>query len=257
MFFANLVEFVNSLNSVEIMKFLIIFTLIAFSSSLAVDKDSKNVISSGIQSQSQIPSTNVREVVLKSNEGQSVTLTCNSNNGVITWRREHGERFAIGVNQNDAIITITKVGREDRGKYFCRSGMEVDGDLLSIVKLEITFSPQLFAFGLETEHKIGENAELLCGAISFPISNITWYKNGVKIVKTDNIEFLKRVNYDEIESFLKIKKMNENDFGEYNCEAENEFGKDQITLKLNKIWKLLLLLRLMCVYVRHMKNFFS
>ena len=72
----------------------------------------------------------------------------------------------------------------------------------------------------------GRETILECKITGYPLAVTNWYRNGIKIDSQGN--FRTEVYYDDEKtsmSFnLHIKKISEEDFGEYTCEARNGHG---------------------------------
>lgn len=65
-----------------------------------------------------------------------------------------------------------------------------------------------------------EPANLTCLVTSFPPSNITWRFKGQELSSTNS-----KYNFLDGKRTLQIKNVNFKDAGDYECEAENDWGK--------------------------------
>jgi len=95
----------------------------------------------------------------------------------------------------------------------------------------------------QTETKVivhaQDNGELECVADGFPLPNITWYKNGVRItnISYSNIwiaenALFREYDVDNIHSRLTIGMSDPSNSGNYTCTAANSYGSSTRTFSL-------------------------
>ena len=81
---------------------------------------------------------------------------------------------------------------------------------------------------------IGKETILECTVTSYPRAKIMWVKNGVPIQHSYKyrLELYTGDTYDTFALTLQILYINQNDFGDYTCEATNRMGIDKETMVL-------------------------
>ena len=68
----------------------------------------------------------------------------------------------------------------------------------------------------------GENITLICNTEGSPLPNITWYKNGIEIVETSNLNITEQIlGSQRISSELTLSYVTRLDDGVYWCNATN------------------------------------
>lgn len=112
---------------------------------------------------------------------------------------------------------------------------------------EINKSPQLFKYA----SKMGERGILKCLFESTPEPRITWQRDGTNLAKYSSSSsssassssrynskkfktVLNRIDGVTYESILYIEKVAEEDYGEYECLAENRLGRAAGMVQFNK-----------------------
>lgn len=114
------------------------------------------------------------------------------------------------------MLKITKARLEDSGKYMCwinnTAGEEtIQVQLHVTAPLSIHLQPQLQTIDVD------KDAQFHCVASGYPISEVTWFHNGKKIIADNRIEVLFNPPR------LIIRKMQKEDQGMYQCFASNEW----------------------------------
>ncbi|XP_041353663.1 papilin-like isoform X2 [Gigantopelta aegis] len=165
-------------------------------------------------------------------QGRTVTLNCklisNSLYSGITWYRDgfllrSSNRFNILYNGS---LTITHLTHRDSGSYACRvNGGNQVGQVQRFkvhvrVPLRILPSPETIIV------KPGENAFLHCQVFGNPQPDVTWTKNGRKVLTNGRHHAFNN-------GTLIITTVKEHDVGDYECRADNGVsGSAKRTVKL-------------------------
>ncbi|KAL5285582.1 NPHS1 family protein [Megaselia abdita] len=174
----------------------------------------------------------------------------------IRWQRNDydissdNERIRITYSNGTSRLYIANVERNDVGNFTCIADNGKGASSLKNVMLlvefapEINKSPQLFKYAT----KIGERGILKCLFESTPEPRITWQRDGTNLAKYSSSSssmvaaslsssssrynskkfktVLNRIDGVTYESILYIEKVtSEEDYGEYECLAENKLGR--------------------------------
>ncbi|XP_075703653.1 obscurin [Rhinoderma darwinii] len=151
--------------------------------------------------------------------GSSVTLTCelSQTKGNVTWRRNGEEikpskRFQIQSDGGKRILTISQLRAEDGGEYSCQSRDEKTMAQLT------TKAPRVVKFTTELSNVVveeGAEATFKC-TVSPDDAEVTWYRNGAKIEKSNKYKFSKKGTVHS----LTISHLTLQDAAEMTAEAE-------------------------------------
>ncbi|XP_069815234.1 obscurin isoform X2 [Dendropsophus ebraccatus] len=127
--------------------------------------------------------------------GSSVTLTCelSQTKGNVIWRKNGEEikaskRFQIQTDGGKRSLTISQLKAEDGGEYCCESR-----DEKTIAQLT-TKAPRVVKFSAELSNMVveeGAEAIFKC-TVSPDDAEVTWYRNGTKIEKSNKYKFSKK-----------------------------------------------------------------
>lgn len=74
----------------------------------------------------------------------------------------------------------------------------------------------------------GDKVELVCIVHARPVAQVVWSKDGRPIEEPGHIEEQDKGHRHS----LQINDVTESDFGEYNCEATNDFGSSSASIHL-------------------------
>ncbi|VDI34068.1 Hypothetical predicted protein [Mytilus galloprovincialis] len=167
--------------------------------------------------------------------GGNLTIPCNVSelysDTVIRWLKHHrsisttinireSERFFGGTNKSPD-LTIISVQKEDEGNYICQAqNLEFDGSSLPVY-LSILENPVVNVPNIEPAIE-GTNITIPCNVSpTSEVTKISWYKNN----STLDIYGNDRFSGGTISApSLKIFFVEENDEGNYTCQAMNPVG---------------------------------
>ena len=81
-----------------------------------------------------------------------------------------------------------------------------------------------------------ENAELVCRVRGFP-KGVVWFKNGVEVRSKKRHAVEQYIEDDVTVSSLTIVQLENSDFANYVCQAYNNYGSDEMDIRLEKLSK--------------------
>ncbi|XP_068206806.1 protein sax-3-like [Palaemon carinicauda] len=161
------------------------------------------------------------EAQIKAKVGERVTLVCRPPRGTpapeVSWLREGQEvtnSSRITVTEIGDLI-ITKIVRQDAGKYVCRAQNDAGNRQSTPSTISILVPPWFERRPSNLTSGAGTKVELVCRANGNPIPDITWRRLDGKIP-------LGRATVED--SKLVLQNVATADSGTYVCEAENEAG---------------------------------
>lgn len=175
--------------------------------------------------------------------GETFTLSCNAT-GVpapkVSWRRENNGLLPTGgVVAKGNSITIYNATKDDRGIYYCIADNSVGKPAKRSVGVEIEFAPQVNLIRARYQQAVGYPAELHCSVEASPAPDISWLKDGYQINSDNNFYHISSSSnsHDFIQSTLRIKRVEQRDFGSYRCRAINKLGDRQNAMFLDRAYE--------------------
>lgn len=211
----------------------------------AINSEGSTMMNFTINVQYSANISGISDVVLV-NENDDAELWCTIDavplsSEHVTWRRPGfplESRTMTSYKNNTFYLVVRGITRKDMGQFFCVAdngiGNEVSQPAYLVVKHEpeIDKSPVL----LKAAARIGDTARLICRASGAPKLVFAWSQNGLTIsVNTTakyhtNFHQLDAITY---ESILSINKIDEKDYGQYQCKASNALGFRITTITLS------------------------
>ncbi|XP_026483948.1 limbic system-associated membrane protein-like isoform X1 [Vanessa tameamea] len=168
-------------------------------------------------------------------EGSDFLLTCEVSGSPppqIVWSRD-GENGNKRLAEKDGEFTVNSVfiknvRREHSGKYYCYAFNGV-GSNQAEVYITVKGKPRVHVHKTVVNSAINVEAVLQCAVHDEPTSHIRWYKDGQHI-KESSTEF--SISTRGQHSNLTVTPDDDQDFGTFTCEAENEFGSHNRSIDL-------------------------
>ncbi|XP_052122699.1 nephrin isoform X3 [Frankliniella occidentalis] len=178
--------------------------------------------------------------------GEEATLNCTADGNPlkadhITWRREGFEmaaKTATVFRNNTSYLTIHKASKEDIGAFLCVVNNDLGNEtsakafLLVKHKPDIDLSPVL----AKAASNVGDTARLTCRAKGAPEVRFSWSRDGSVIPANSSLKYTlnqHKVDILTFESVLQVLKVEQADFGQYQCKAQNEIGFTTHSVKLD------------------------
>ncbi|XP_018083170.1 protein turtle homolog B isoform X3 [Xenopus laevis] len=162
---------------------------------------------------------------LEVKEGSSITLTCTAFGNpkpTVSWLRE-GE-FLGGTRKyqvSDGTLTISSIGREDRGSYICRA-TSIQGEAVHRTRLLVQGSPFIVSPPENITVNISQDALFTCQAEAYPGNlTYTWYLQEENVFFKNDLKLRVRIL---IDGTLIIFRVKPEDAGNYTCVPSNSLG---------------------------------
>ncbi|VDI44358.1 Hypothetical predicted protein [Mytilus galloprovincialis] len=159
-------------------------------------------------------------------------------NGNIISRTEASNKFRQDVYEDkDSIILSLRINYlddNDFGIYTCEAENKY-GSSAHDYTLEKTGAPKIAVTSSLVRKMKSENGDLECRVRGFPRS-VVWFKNGEKLSPSASRRYaIETYQEDDVTvSSLTIVSLETSDFAVYVCQADNEFGSDEMEIRLEQ-----------------------
>jgi len=183
-----------------------------------------------------INDNSTRSVVV--NELEAARLECTATGAPrpkISWRRADNAILPTGgLIFKGSVLKIHSVKKEDRGTYFCVADNGVgEKSARRAVALEVEFAPviDLLENSGNVRKRQGCPVQLDCPVEAYPTATVTWIHNGIQRSRNDENYAISKNSYNTFAvvadghsvSTLRIKRINADTVGKYECRAQNKF----------------------------------
>jgi len=175
------------------------------------------------------------EAVLVVTEGSPAHISCSVVSGSptpqVSWRRRErkmpgGEEEVVG-----NILHFKEVTRHHAGHYLCQADNGFGPTpVTKEIKLEVHHAPKVETLDTELYTGLHLEEEIVCTVHSSPRATVTWTRNG-KTLETNSPDLV--FGQEANKHSLSLKRINSDTFGEYTCEAKNEFGMDRSSIEVS------------------------
>ncbi|KAK3083129.1 hypothetical protein FSP39_014724 [Pinctada imbricata] len=171
--------------------------------------------------------------------GDPVELRCNATGRpfpIVKWEKLAGGLLPTGGREHrDYVLDLGTARPEHRGQYKCTAENE-QGKAQRLVSLTVKFAPVGQPFERTPEQAIGYKKDLLCVFEAYPIptkEQVQWYKNGNVITTGGNFEttYIEGAS-DRITMRLTINRVQQENYGYYECLASNSEGSGKTNIEL-------------------------
>jgi hypothetical protein len=169
--------------------------------------------------------------------GKSVTLECEVTRGFptpeVSWHRRErkmpsGEESIRGLS-----ITYTAVTRHHSGVYICDADNGFGDTTSAILKLDVQHQPEIEQEETFIHTQEGDETEVICVVHSSPKADVKWFKDGTPLDVGTHI-----LNDIGNRHTLTLPVAGEDAFGQYTCQAENQYGKSSKTTEVSGLAEL-------------------
>ncbi|XP_054903902.1 carcinoembryonic antigen-related cell adhesion molecule 5-like [Poeciliopsis prolifica] len=160
------------------------------------------------------PVTNVSVSLLNTDLiefNSSVSLSCSYSGSSLSflWMKDSSQvitsdRIQISTNEENSVLTIVNVTRNDQGSYTCNVSNPVSSNISDPVQISISYGPenvQIEVYPSQEHYENGSEINLTCSADSSPSAEYQWFLNGDErlssgpLLRLTNIQMSQRGNY--------------------------------------------------------------
>ncbi|XP_077498217.1 peroxidasin isoform X2 [Amblyomma americanum] len=156
--------------------------------------------------------------------GRSVTLRCQATGRptpIVTWTRDGVpvlQHARYHVSRTAGMLLISATDTSDSGTYRCTATSPLGEDSASF-KLDVQQPPYFLEKPREQDVLEGEDVEFICSGAGSPAPDLSWYKDGQRIVADgDSVRIL------HSGKVLRLQEVPRQAQGVYTCHAENAVG---------------------------------
>ncbi|XP_066960736.1 lachesin-like [Macrobrachium rosenbergii] len=181
------------------------------------------------------------------NKGDSVRLECEAEGNpvpAIKWSKQDG-RLPSGVMEEEVSppsstmstgysITLAEVDRHVEGTYVCTADNGIGEPASDAMSVVVEYPPEIITEKDMVRTEDGDTVELVCIVHARPTPRVEWNKDGSPLSIDSHIE--EQQNGGRRYS-IKITQIEQQDFGEYTCTAENKFGVVESSISLSGLPK--------------------
>ncbi|KAK3566244.1 hypothetical protein QTP86_030032, partial [Hemibagrus guttatus] len=162
--------------------------------------------------------------------GQTIKLVCNVTGipkPVVTWYKDgialkdHQHHIISDGNSGACYLVMTSVSMDDSGQYMCYATNPM-GNASTLAKILVDVPPSFMKRLQNTPLVIGKDVKLHCKAGCIPVPAVRWFKDGTQLEKGKKYQIDSDTQTGVL--LLVIKKAEERDVGQYECEIMNQMG---------------------------------
>ncbi|GFO37963.1 opioid-binding protein/cell adhesion molecule [Plakobranchus ocellatus] len=163
-------------------------------------------------------------------EGETVELFCNASGTpppLITWYRlnKNNDKGRELVGQAGEVLMIRNISRICADTYECVADNKVPPAISHHFKITIQYAPEINLPNSRLGQYMGKDTILECEVKAFPLGTVKWRHRGRTLANTLTHELnLYNKLDDSIILSLRLQQIKAEDFGEYECYADNELG---------------------------------
>jgi len=165
-------------------------------------------------------------------KGSTVKLVCNATGfpePEINWQREYqmlpsGDKQSFG-----SLLSLPNVTRHDSGTYICEAANGVDNPVRAKIDLRIIYEPDVQAEKAWIHADVGVEVEISCTIYAEPTAEVKWYRDTM-LLDPNEVRLMEHFG---IRHVLVLRKVAEDDFGNYSCSAENHLGKSRAFIEVS------------------------
>ncbi|XP_045131056.1 protein amalgam-like [Portunus trituberculatus] len=186
----------------------------------------------------QYPATvrRVSPAVQRVRHGASLTLECSADGNppaAISWSRQQGTLPSGAQAEEGQSIHLQEVDRHVTGTYVCTASNGVGRPSSSTMSIQVEYPPQVTTKQASHHLAEGDKAHLECQVVGHPTPSVSWTRDGRPLTPDPRV-----VPYHgPLHHSLTISPVQEEDFGDYTCSAQNSLGQGERTLKLSGLPK--------------------
>ncbi|XP_058246255.1 obscurin [Hemibagrus wyckioides] len=162
--------------------------------------------------------------------GQTIKLICNVTGipkPVVTWYKDgaalkdHQHHIISEGNHGACYLVLTSVSMDDSGQYMCYATNPM-GNASTLAKILVDVPPSFTSRLQNTQLAIGKDVKLQCKGGCIPVPAVRWFKDGAQLEKGKKYQIDSDTQTGVL--LLVIRKAEETDVGQYECEIMNQMG---------------------------------
>ncbi|XP_066908891.1 opioid-binding protein/cell adhesion molecule homolog [Halyomorpha halys] len=157
-------------------------------------------------------------------KGTTIVLECKTSGippPTITWTRKNNLVVAGVKSITGSSLTINQTTRHHAGVYMCTADNGVLVPVTKEINVNILFSPEIEVERVLVHAGIGTETQLVCIVHAYPPASVRWFTDSMRLENTEKIRMENRGSRHS----LIIRDVEEKDFTNYSCEADNSQGK--------------------------------
>uniref|UniRef100_A0AAQ4R9H3 Ig-like domain-containing protein n=1 Tax=Gasterosteus aculeatus aculeatus TaxID=481459 RepID=A0AAQ4R9H3_GASAC len=156
-------------------------------------------------------------------EGDSVTLTCSADANPAasyTWYKEDGTSDPRLLSKEPHLV-FSSIQSSDSGNYSCTAENQLGRKTSDFISIDVKYGPQRPSVSVSPSAEMleGGSVNLTCSADANPAASYTWYQEHEDSPRASGQIFT-------------ITDFTAEHSGNYYCEAQNEMGRSNSTLRL-------------------------
>uniref|UniRef100_A0AAQ4NZ46 Ig-like domain-containing protein n=1 Tax=Gasterosteus aculeatus aculeatus TaxID=481459 RepID=A0AAQ4NZ46_GASAC len=156
-------------------------------------------------------------------EGDSVTLTCSTDANPAanyTWYKQGGTSDPRLLSEEPQLV-FSSIQSSDSGRYFCTAENQLGRKTSDFISIDVKYGPQRPSVSVSPSAEMleGDSVTLTCSADANPAASYTWYKEHEDSPRASGQIFT-------------ITNFTAEHSGNYYCEAQNEMGRSNSTIRL-------------------------
>ncbi|XP_050696843.1 protein amalgam-like [Eriocheir sinensis] len=186
----------------------------------------------------QYPATvrRMSPAVQRVTQGVPVRLECQADGNppaAISWSRQQGRLPSGAQAEEGRSISLGKVDRHVEGTYICTASNGVGAPSSATMKIDVEYPPQVSTKQALLHLAEGDEAQLVCVVHGRPTPEVSWKRDGSPLQPDPRLSSHHSLHHHT----LTISPIEEEDFGDYTCVAENSLGKGESRLSLSGLPK--------------------
>ncbi|XP_077935977.1 B-cell receptor CD22-like isoform X7 [Gasterosteus aculeatus] len=156
-------------------------------------------------------------------KGDSVTLTCSTDANPAanyTWYKGDGTSDPHLLSEEPQLV-FSSIQSSDSGRYSCTAENQLGRKTSDFISIDVKYGPQRPSVSVSPSAEMleGDSMNLTCSTDANPAANYTWYKEHEDSPRASGQIFT-------------ITDFTAEHSGNYYCEAQNEMGRSNSTLRL-------------------------
>eukprot|EP00096_Caligus_rogercresseyi_P000157 TRINITY_DN1043_c0_g1_i4.p1 TRINITY_DN1043_c0_g1~~TRINITY_DN1043_c0_g1_i4.p1 ORF type:complete len:469 (-),score=111.82 TRINITY_DN1043_c0_g1_i4:484-1890(-) len=162
------------------------------------------------------------------NEGEPATLACDMIKGnpppSMTWKRKERKLPSGEEEINGLSLTFKEATRHHSGVYICSADNGFGEPTKAQITLNVHHKPSIETDQTYIHTRSNDETEVVCNVHASPKAKVTWFKDGSPLQEGEGI-----ISERGSRHTLLLPGITSSTFGQYTCQAENEFGTAEVS----------------------------